>query len=348
MKLEKLHIKNYKSIVDLEIVNPNPFTVFAGTNGSGKSNIFEALEFFTSSIVYTDFSTRLEPARLNDVSTIEINSDLITLIENEFGGREKFISRSSASREVDFKFNHHGSITSSLFIDYRKESPYFLANLPKNPFSDNLKIYRQFYYSFSRIFINNYSLDRLEVFKSKNISDRLFTSAKNLENVLRRLLSNEVIREDITEYLEIFVPGFRRIEIRSSDFELLVYENDYEEPFTKDLVSDGTYNILCLLTALFQSDEPQFLCIEEPENGLNPYVIQDFVELCRLMCEDYGHYIWLNTHSQTLVRSLKEEELILVDKKNRATQIKSFHKNDFHGLKADEAWLTNAVGAGIP
>ena len=47
MKLQKVHIKNFKSIVDLEIVEPNPFTVFVGPNGSGKSNIFEALEFWS-------------------------------------------------------------------------------------------------------------------------------------------------------------------------------------------------------------------------------------------------------------------------------------------------------------
>ena len=46
LKIKKLHIKNFKSIADLEIIEPNPFTVFVGPNGSGKSNIFEALEFW--------------------------------------------------------------------------------------------------------------------------------------------------------------------------------------------------------------------------------------------------------------------------------------------------------------
>ena len=45
MGLESLHIKNFKSIVDFKIDNIPKFAVFAGTNGSGKSNIFEALEF---------------------------------------------------------------------------------------------------------------------------------------------------------------------------------------------------------------------------------------------------------------------------------------------------------------
>jgi AAA15 family ATPase/GTPase len=48
LKIKSLHIKNFKSIVDLTINEQNPFTVFVGPNGSGKSNIFEALEFFIS------------------------------------------------------------------------------------------------------------------------------------------------------------------------------------------------------------------------------------------------------------------------------------------------------------
>ena len=99
---------------------------------------------------------------------------------------------------------------------------------------------------------------------------------------------------------------------------------------------------------MFQSDEPQFLCIEEPENGLNPYVIETLIELFRSVCEDKGHYIWLNTHSQTLVRQLKEEELILVNKEDGATQVKQFKAGDFYGLRADEAWLNNALGVGLP
>jgi predicted ATPase len=53
--------------------------------------------------------------------------------------------------------------------------------------------------------------------------------------------------------------------------------------FTKELISDGTYNILALLTAVFQSDEPQFLCIEEPENGLTPDVIKEMVNFSEML-----------------------------------------------------------------
>ena len=49
MNLTKVHIENFKSIIDISINSPNPFTVFVGPNGSGKSNIFEAIQLATLS-----------------------------------------------------------------------------------------------------------------------------------------------------------------------------------------------------------------------------------------------------------------------------------------------------------
>lgn len=44
MKVSRVHIKNFKSIVDLSL-DLGPINVFIGENGSGKSNILEALAF---------------------------------------------------------------------------------------------------------------------------------------------------------------------------------------------------------------------------------------------------------------------------------------------------------------
>lgn len=44
MKVNRVHIKNFKSIVDLSL-DLAPVNVFIGENGSGKSNILEALAF---------------------------------------------------------------------------------------------------------------------------------------------------------------------------------------------------------------------------------------------------------------------------------------------------------------
>jgi len=344
LKLQKLHIKNYKSLVDLEIVEPNPFTVFAGTNGAGKSNIFGALEFFNyvnSSYAGSGNKTGSVPLKL--VFQIFDGSSLLSFSEpNRDASIElEIYIDSKISRILSSGKNENeatASFSDGTFTD--RNTDFNIDNGPRNTIFKN----------FSRIFINNLKLEKIVAQSQSNES--LSISAKNLEKVLKRLLGNKIKREDIIEYLELFVPGFEKIKISSDNLSgtntLLIYEKGTNQPFTKDLISDGTYNILCLLTAVFQSDEPQFLCIEEPENGLNPYVIETLVELFRSVCEDKGHYIWLNTHSQTLVRGLKEEELILVSKEEGATQVKQFKKGDFYGLRADEAWLNNALGVGLP
>ena len=337
MKLQKLHIKNYKSLVDLEIVEPNPFTVFAGPNGAGKSNIFEALEFGDFAREWNKESVirlfggdeAIRPKKLNSEDNIIIS-----------------ISHFYDRIERPFEIN--------IYLGNKREASEKQKN--EKPRISNVEIGSTVFcqdellqtLDFNRIFIKNEKLVRV-----KEISDKkLNIDCANLEKVLKRLLDDEINREDITEYLELFIPGFEKIEIDSNNLSgtdtLLIYEKGINKPFTKDLISDGTYNIICLLTAVFQSDEPQFLCIEEPENGLNPYVVKGIVDLFRSACEEKGHYIWLNTHSQTLVEMLRPEELILVNKENGVTKITQPKNIDLHGLPTDEAWLSGVLGGGVP
>jgi AAA15 family ATPase/GTPase len=44
MNIKELKIKGFKSIGEIVVKSPNPSSVFVGSNGAGKSNIFEALE----------------------------------------------------------------------------------------------------------------------------------------------------------------------------------------------------------------------------------------------------------------------------------------------------------------
>lgn len=239
--------------------------------------------------------------------------------------------------------------TDSLYL-YKRNGWYNTKNFKFSTgydFKDNTE-YKQFFTEFSRIFTTTKSKNKQNLIDSKKLN----SDSDNLENVLKRLLENRIIREEIVEWLELFIPEFDKIEVRNSELsgndDLLIYQKYYEKPFSKRLISDGTYNILCLLTAVFQSDEPQFLCIEEPENGLNPFVIRKLVDFFRQACEEKGHYIWLNTHSQTLVECLTPEELIVVDKINGETQVKQFKGMELHGLDMSEVWLSGALGGGTP
>jgi predicted ATPase len=343
MKIKRLYINNYKSLVDFELIEPNPFSVFVGPNAAGKSNIFEALEFLS----YAFKGSLIAPEM--------------------FEGPENFLNKQYFSKlnklgiySIDFKLNLDNydlqlPITSFLTKDKLVVGAIGTTYNSKNLDGDSNKIEKifkskeeEFAKFFSRIFINQ-GKARIDI----NGSDKLRIDCINLEPVLHRILQDEIKREEITEWLELLIPEFSKIEVEESKhsnyFYLRIFEKHMDKPIGKNLISDGTYNILALLTAVYQSDEPQFLCIEEPENGLTPFVIYEMVNLFRQMCEEKGHYIWLNTHSPYLVRQLQPKEIILIDKKEGITRAKQVDKDlNFKTMKMDEAWLSNALGGGLP
>ncbi len=312
MQIKRLVIENFKSIERIELLEPNPFTVFVGPNGSGKSNIFEALEFMSL--------TGRFPAEV---------------VLSLFGGINHVSRRQTPSLPYNFFLEENDF---ELFDDV---VGFDAAG------SDDITSLKQFR-NFTRLFIGSKQLAKLNFTDDK----RLTISASNMETVLKRLLNNHVLHEEIHEWLTLFIPGFKAVEVVSGTFsgkdELLVYEQGIERPFTKDLISDGTHSIIALLTAVYQSDEPQFLCIEEPENGLHPEVLMSLVEFFRKICAEKGHYIWLNTHSEAIVRKLTTDEIVLVDKQDGTTRTRQVKGMNIYDIPTDEAWLTGTLGGGLP
>lgn len=337
MKIKRLYINNYKSLVDFELLEPNPFSVFVGPNAAGKSNVFEALEFFNF-------------------------GKLISLYPGLFGGKKSICHRNFPQEDV------------SITLELNGLSPFFLklkpSNSPNKDFEqiegnhdgttlsteklttvvqNELALKHQFFQNFSRLFVNRPDLVKVKT----NGDSKLRIDAGNLENVLYRLLQDDRHKENINDWLQNMIPELERIEVvkseLSAELHLRVFEKHLKEPISKELISDGTFNIIVILTVLFQSDEPQFLCIEEPENGLTPYVLRELVEFFREICEERGHYIWINTHSPFLVRQLKPHEIVLLEKKQGITVPKKVRPDlNLMAMPLDEAWLTNVLGGGLP
>jgi predicted ATPase len=326
VEVRDIYIKNFKSIREVSITEPNDFSVFVGANASGKSSIFEAIEFLV----------------LHERNS---GSDFI----RTFGAVNDIFPRNLErgyfnSTEVTFDFGY-GYMPKMIIQNNQWRRNEFMG-VSENS-SHEIEKYRSKYIdNGSRIFIGG--KDRF------NISDgvRLNTSCNNLEQVLKRVLLDEFKREELIEWLALFIPGFENLEVHTSNISgeetLLIYESGTEKPYTRNLISDGTYNIITLLTAVYQSYTPQFLCIEEPENGLNPKVVNKLVEFFRYACKEFGHTIWINTHSQSLIKGLTTDEVILVDKRDSITQIRQIKGMNLHGMMMDEALLTNALGGGIP
>lgn len=362
MKIKELHIENYKSLVDLKIIEPNPFTVFAGSNGAGKSNIFEALEFlnfansygvsqkFINDLFYgagSILNRRVNAdGSLSDTIKFNLDLDFQHSLELKFEHDEHLNTHKFVSSKPDKFGNSNYAIAFSKFglSDDTPEIDKYQSLWHREVTSNSYhQIINEFYRIYPQLGHNR---------TNSTNADYLNVNCNNLVTVLKRILVNKSLSEELGDWFSLLLPNFDSLRIESTRLdgsdEIVIYEKGFKDPFRGNLISDGTINVIALITAVYQSDKPQFLCIEEPENGLNPKVQKELVNLFRQKCEDEGHYIWLNTHSQTIVNQLTPKELILVDKVDGETKIKQLTDFDLHGFSMDEAWLTNTFGGGIP
>ena len=334
MKIKEINIKNFKSILDITIKNPNPFTVFVGPNASGKSNIFEALEIFefidkqkTDQQLFNIFGDFEDLANKNQLNEKIVFNTLI-------------IKKEKKDSFFEVRIDKSGRIFTKISIKAQE-----LNQKLKN---NELNYFSKFFNNYQRLFITTTLIERLK-YKTNKFLD---FHASNLQLVLGRILKDKNLRDEVFDFMSLFVPGFEKLEIIKNELsgkeDIVLYEKNYKKPFTGNLISDGTYNLLALITVVLQSNKPQFLLIEEPENGLNPKIVKELVGFFREQCHEKGHFIWLTTHSQSLVSELKPEELIIVDKINGETKIKQFKNINLYGMKLDQAWLSNVLGGGLP
>jgi predicted ATPase len=317
MLINRLHIKGYKSLVDIDIFNLEPFCVFFGTNASGKSNIFELLELLRLSTLLGDKATNLF-GNLDEMFSFiqEVqNEQFSILLETNLGNIEGKASK------INKGFNSY--------------------NLNKD--NGINKILRD---NTSRIFINHKAALPLKD------NQRLSSDAMNLESVLKRILDDLKVKDEFIEWMNLLIPEFANVEFIIDEYtgenRMMVYEKYCSTPFTANLISDGTRNILSIFTAIYQTSEPQFLFIEEPENGLNPKIVRELAKLLREKCIENGSNVWVNTHSQTFVSEITTSEAILVDKIEGKTRIKQLRDFNTYSLKVDEAWLLNMFDGGLP
>ena len=203
----------------------------------------------------------------------------------------------------------------------------------------------------------NFCLFRIEPrsIKESNTSihddSELQRYGQNLAAVLRRLEKDDEVRETIIDWLQLIVPQLEIVQTEterlSGSAQLAFKETGTDKLFPAHLISDGTIYLLCLLVAMLDRPKMGITLIEEPERGLHPKAIMELVKGFREHATIESP-IWLTTHSESVVRMLKDNELWLVDKKDGKTQINPVRNIENLQLNLDEAWLSNALNGGLP
>ena len=364
MSLQSLQIRNFKSIVSIKIDDIPNFSVFAGTNGSGKSNIFEALEF------------------IRDVvrSGVQHATKKHNGFENTHSHKLKGDNAKKFKAILEFQINKN-HYTYDMEIRNWNKSPLLIEKIVKNKkelakrtlqsliilgktqeisYSSDETILKLISREAEELLAFISSIERYQIDPNRAReaddyfeNDTLDSYASNLTTVLSKIEKEKFIAEDITELMQMIVPGLEKISIekeRLNNKTVVTFkESGTRKKFPAGLISDGTIYALAMLVIVY-SNKNGIIMIEEPERGLNPKAIAEIVNIFREKSQLFN--LFINTHSESIVRVTKPKELFVVDKKDGKTVVKNVKKAypnyDYQKMDIDKMWMSNLFDGGLP
>lgn len=368
MQIQKLKMTNFKSINTLTLTDVDNFSVFAGANGSGKTNIFQALEFVSSILRQGISQTMREFGGYHNVHSHKRRAENASIFTFDIKLRlndqtlsytlaaqltQPYQIQSEIVKIADKTILHrnHENVTLNFSDDKgHHQLPPFDADKTALMFltlTDTADLYH---------LLQNIKVLRVDPIHAKQPSPsdydpiELNEHASNLAAVLSRIqLENTGLMDDILELITLIVPNLETISTQSQKIDnktgILFKEQGTRNRFPAYLVSDGTIYSLALIVMILDRPPNSWLLIEEPERGIHPQAIQELISLMRNESNDT--LIWINTHSESVVRTSKPRELLLVDKVEGKTQI-TRAKTLTTEISLSDAWLSNMFKGGLP
>ena len=151
----------------------------------------------------------------------------------------------------------------------------------------------------------------------------------------------DVLRVAFPDYKELRFPS-----VASGRVTLAWYDRFWDSPFDQAELSEGTLRFLWLITTLLSPDKPPVLLLDEPEVNLHPQLLMILADVLKeAACESQ---IIVATHADHLIRWLKPEEVIVVDKEDGCAAMKRLQhsklENWLEDYSLDELWEMGEIG----
>lgn len=386
-RLERLRVRNYRVLRDVDLRDITPLTVLLGPNGSGKSTLFDVFAFLSEC-----FASGLRPAwdrrnRFKEMRTRGSEGPIEFEFKYREAPREPLITYHLAIDEgptgpvvaeewmrwtrgrggrpfkfLDFRLGH-GEVVSGELPDIEDarapetlESPDLLAVSTLGQFARHPRV------SALRRFISGWYLSYLSADATRGVPDsgpqeRLSQSGGNLSNVVQYLREQHPDRLDqILAVMAARVPRLERVETEMlADGRLLLLLKDlpFDEPVLARFVSDGTLKMLAYLIVLYDPAPAPLIGIEEPENYLHPRLLPHLAEECREASA--RSQLLVTSHSPQFVDSLRANELWVLDRgvdgytrATRASDMRGIPQFVEAGATLGDLWMENYFQTGDP
>ncbi len=199
-----------------------------------------------------------------------------------------------------------------------------------------------------------YDIDPHAVKKAQEMPGRasLEEDGRNLALVLKSILTDPEKSRKFHNLLRYMLPFAMEVgteQYLGTSLLLKLREEYYEESLLANLLSDGTVDVVALITALFFEDK-DVVIIEEPERNIHPRLISGLVELMKDAARN--KQVIVTTHSPELVKHAGLENLLLIsrDKEGFSTISRPAEKETVkifleHDLGLDDLFVRDILAA---
>lgn len=180
----------------------------------------------------------------------------------------------------------------------------------------------------------------------KRLSDR----GDNLPQILNTLSNQSKSSfKKIEEALTKVSPSYLGIDFYQivSEIELRLEEKGFDKSVSVYNISDGTLRFLCLMAILYNPNRGTVVCIDEPELGLHPDMINTLYRAIEHAAET--SQVIISTHSSHLLDYFQLENVRVFEKnEENATVVYQYGVEDFQGwydsFHPGQMWRAGDIG----
>lgn len=364
--LDKVSIKGFKSIKDLDEFHLKNLNVFIGGNGAGKSNF---IDFFRLLRAMMELSLpELKDANLR--SYITDNGGIDSLLFNgpkiteqmEFElhfGQNGYSFKIAPTSDNEYLINEEKRFWKGAGwhkLGSGHVEPIILSEKNGSGFTGGRNVSSYIYDAIKswRIYHFHDTSKTAAMKRSGPVEDFEFLryNASNIATFLAwmKTIENFAYRK-IVDTIRLVAPFFDDFILKpdfNGNMSLAWLQKGSDFPMKPNLFSDGTIRFICLATALLQPYPPSTIIIDEPELGLHPYAIDILAELIKDASKKTQ--VVISTQSPALLNNFDPENIIIVDRINGASTFKNLDSSELKLWLDDyslgELWQKNIFSGG--
>lgn len=350
--IDRIVINNFKSIekVDLQLGRLN---VLIGANGSGKSNVLEAI-----GMVAAKNGNTIE---LDSMAQRGVRIAMPELMVNSFYGK-------AASRFIRMRFENENGYVGYVMSVKEEDSIYSPWNADMSGYLKKDVSTEDFESQYSRFLIYSPSIDALRGVSStsrlypiglhgEGLDVLMYQMSKAEISQVERIASRYITWLDDLVYDTEGEMKYRGYKLGRSSSNL--YFNDrYMQKrnrfFSAENANEGALILLFYLVLMTSKATPRFFAIDNIDSGLNPRLCRALVKEIATLAEDNGKQVIITTHNPAVLDGLRlgdsNTRLFTVDRSDigdtRVNEIRVKPKTE-RRMKLSEMWMNGMIG-GVP